>query len=197
MNKSISKILGLALLLFTVTINAQTTFKANTNNAKINWKGFKPTGEHYGTINLKTGSFIINNNQITSGEFTIDMHSIIDLDMDATSEWNTKLVNHLKSEDFFDAKKYPTATFKITSTEKKGDKTLVKGNLTIKNKTNPIEFLAMVKIENNQLVFDSETFKIDRSKWDIKYKSKSFFNDLADKFIYDDMEISITINANK
>jgi len=55
----------------------------------------------------------------------------------------------------------------------------------------------MVKIENNQLVFDSETFKIDRSKWDIKYKSKSFFNDLADKFIYDDMEISITINANK
>jgi len=197
MNKSISKILGLALLLFTVTINAQTTFKANTNNAKINWKGFKPTGEHYGTINLKTGSFIINNNQITSGEFTIDMHSIIDLDMDATSEWNTKLVNHLKSEDFFDAKKYPTATFKITSTEKKGDKTLVKGNLTIKNKTNPIEFLAMVKIENNQLVFDSETFKIDRSKWDIKYKSKSFFNDLADQFIYDDMEISITINANK
>lgn len=197
MIKNISKTLSLALLLFTVTINAQTTFKANTDNAKINWKGFKPTGEHFGTINLKNGSFTTNNNQITSGEFTIDMNSIVDLDMDATSEWNTKLVNHLKSEDFFDAKKYPTATFKITGTEKKGDKTLVKGNLIIKNKSNPIEFLAMIKIENNQLVFDSETFKIDRSKWDIKYKSKSFFNDLADQFIYDDMEISITINANK
>jgi len=197
MIKNISKTLSLVFLLFTVTINAQTTFKANTDNAKISWKGFKPTGEHYGTINLKNGSFTTNNNQITSGEFTIDMNSIVDLDMDATSEWNTKLVNHLKSEDFFDAKKYPTATFKITGTEKKGDKILVKGNLIIKNKSNPVEFLAMIKIENNQLVFDSETFKIDRSKWDIKYKSKSFFNDLADQFIYDDMEISITINANK
>ena len=55
----------------------------------------------------------------------------------------------------------------------------------------------MIKIENNQLIFDSETFKIDRSKWGIEYKSKSFFNDLADQFIYDDMEISITIKANK
>ncbi len=197
MIKTISKTLGLALLLFTVTINAQTTFKANTDNAKINWKGFKPTGDHYGTINLKNGSFTTNNNQITSGEFTIDMNSIVNLDMDATSEWNTKLVNHLKSEDFFDVKKYPTATFKITSTEKKGNKILVKGNLIIKNKSNPIEFLATIKIENNQLVFDSEIFKIDRSKWGIEYKSKSFFNDLADKFIYDDMEISITIKANK
>ena len=134
MIKNISKTLGLVLLLFTVTINAQTTFKVNTDNAKINWKGFKPTGEHYGTINLKNGSFTTNNNQITSGEFTIDMNSIVDLDMDATSEWNTKLVNHLKSEDFFDAKKHPTATFKITGTEKKGDQTLVKGNLIIKNK---------------------------------------------------------------
>jgi len=195
MIKNISKKLSLVLLLFTITISAQTTFNAGANNAKINWKGFKPTGEHNGTINLKNGSFIVNNNQITSGEFTIDMNSIIDLDMDATSEWNTKLVNHLKSEDFFDVKKYPTATFKITSTEKKEDKVLVKGNLTIKNKTNPIEFLAIVKIENNQLIFDSETFKIDRSKWDIKYKSKSFFNDLAEQFIYDNMEISIQLKS--
>jgi len=197
MTKTISKILGLALLFFSLTINSQTIFKADTDNAKINWKGFKPTGEHYGTISLKNGSFTVNNNQITGGEFTIDMNNIICLDLDATSEWNTKLVNHLKSEDFFDAKKYPTATFKITSTEKKGDKTLVKGNLTIKNKSNPVEFLAMVNVENNKLVFDSETFKVDRSKWDIKYKSKSFFNDLADKFIYDDMEISIKVNAKK
>jgi len=197
MTKAITKISGLLFLFFSLTVNAQITFKVNTDNATINWKGFKPTGEHYGTINLKDGQFITKNNQITGGEFTIDMNSIVNLDMDATSEWNTKLVNHLKGEDFFDVKTFPTATFKITSIQKKGDKVFVKGDLTIKDKTNSIEFLAMVKIENNQFIFNSETFKIDRAKWDIKYKSKSFFSDLADQFIYDDMEISISVSIKK
>ena len=125
------------------------------------------------------------------------MNSIKNDDLDASSKWNAKLVNHLKSEDFFDVEKYPTVIFKITNIENKGDKTLIQGDLTIKNKTNPIEFTALVKIDKNQLIFNSETFKIDRSRWDIKYKSKSFFNNLADKFIYDEMEISITIQALK
>ncbi len=197
MIKNISKIIGLTLLLFTVTISAQTTFKANANNAKINWKGFKPTGEHYGTINLKNGSFTTNNNQIISGEFTIDMNSIVDLDMPADNEYNAKLVNHLKSDNFFGVAKHPTASFKITNVQDKDGKILVKGNLTIKTISNPVSFLATVHIEGNKLTFKSDTFKIDRSKWNIKYKSKSFFDDLADQFIYDDMEISITINANK
>ncbi|GAH14399.1 unnamed protein product, partial [marine sediment metagenome] len=73
----------------------------------------------------------------------------------------------------------------------------IKGNLTIKKKTNPVSFTATAEISNDLLLLKSDTFKIDRSKWDIKYKSKSFFEDLADKFIYDDMEISIEVEAGK
>ncbi len=197
MAKKNSILLGITLLLFTVSISAQATFNVNINTAKINWKGFKPTGEHYGTISLKSGSFIVNNGEIIDGDFVIDMTSIINVDIDPSSKGNAKLVNHLKSKDFFNVEKHPTASFKITSTEKKEDRILIKGDLTIKNKTNPIEFLAIVKMVNNQLIFNSETFKIDRSKWNIEYKSKSFFSNLADKFIYDDMEISISMEAQK
>ncbi len=198
MTKKKSGVLSLFLWLFSISIiGAQITFTANTQNTTINWKGFKPTGEHDGTIGLKSGSFIVNNDKIVGGDFVIDINSIKNDDLDASSKWNAKLVNHLKSEDFFDVEKYPTAIFKITSTENKENKILIRGDLTIKNKTNPIEFITSVKIDKNQLTFNSETFKIDRSRWDIKYKSKSFFNNLADKFIYDEMEISITIQALK
>jgi polyisoprenoid-binding protein YceI len=197
MIKSILKVFGLALMLFTISITAQNDFKTNTSNSKINWKGFKPGGSHHGSIMIKDGHFTINDNQITGGEFTIDMNSIVDLDMEVDNEYNAKLVNHLKSDDFFDVEKYPTAKFKVTETFVKGDKTLVKGNLTIKNKTNPVSFLATVKINDTELNVKSESFKIDRSKWDIKYKSKSFFEDLADKFIYDEMELSFELEADK
>jgi polyisoprenoid-binding protein YceI len=197
MIKNISKILSIAFLLFTLSLSAQTEMKINSKYSTINWKGFKPTGSHYGTILLKSGNFIINEDKIIGGEFTIDMTSIVDLDMPADDEYNTKLVNHLKSDDFFGVEKYPTANFKISEIENKGEKILIKGDLTIKKKTNPVSFTATAEISNDLLLLKSDTFKIDRSKWDIKYKSKSFFDDLEDKFIYDDMEISIEVEAGK
>jgi len=197
MIKNISKLLSITFLLFTLSISAQTEMKTNKKNSTINWKGFKPTGSHYGSIMLKNGNFIVKENQIIGGEFTIDMTTIVDLDMPADHKDNAKLVKHLKSDDFFGVEKHPTANFKITKVEKKGNKSLVSGNLTIKSKTNPISFLASTDFRNDVLLLKSETFKIDRSKWNIKYKSKSFFDDLADKFIYDDMEISIEIEAGK
>jgi len=195
MTKNISKILSLTLVLIAFSVSAQTTMITSSENSTINWKGFKPTGEHYGTIMLKNGNFNVEGNQIKGGEFTIDMTTIVDLDMPADNEYNAKLVKHLKSEDFFGVEKHPTANFKITKIEKKGDKSLIHGDLTIKNKSNPVSFLAEVDFSNDVLTLKSETFKIDRSKWDIKYKSKSFFENLADNFIYDDMEISIEVEA--
>lgn len=196
MKKSILIFTVLSFILFSFNSTKNKVYKTNLENSVIHWKGFKPTGSHYGTIKLSNGYFSTEGNSITGGEFTIDMNSIVDLDMPQDNEYNAKLVNHLKSPDFFDVKKYPKATFKITNSEKKGDKTLIRGALTIKDKSNPIEFIATVKIEKQQLLLKSESFKIDRSKWDVRYKSKSFFDGLADKFIYDEMEISIDIEAN-
>jgi len=193
----IKRTLILLFLFSTVLVLGQNQFKTDIESSLVNWKGFKPTGEHYGTVNLKSGSFTVENNKIVNGNFEIDMTSIVDLDMAADNEYNAKLVGHLKSDDFFGVEKYPVAIFQLTSTEVKGDKTLIKGNLKIKEKTHPVSFEATVTLDGDRLLLKSDTFKIDRSKWDIKFKSKSFFDDLGDKFIDDDMELSVLVNASK
>lgn len=195
MKTKIKNALSTLLLFSTLLVMGQDQYKADTESSLINWKGFKPTGEHYGTVKVKSGSFTIQNKKIVAGEFEIDMNSIIDLDMAADSEYNAKLVGHLKSDDFFGVEKYPVAIFKVTSTEAKGDQTLIKGDLTIKEKTHPVSFLATISMDGNQLTLKSDTFKVDRSKYDIIFKSKSFFSDLGDQFIDDDMELSVHVKA--
>ncbi|MEN8186608.1 MAG: YceI family protein [Bacteroidota bacterium] len=182
-------------LLFSFTVNAQTKFKANIENSTIKWKGFKPAGSHHGTISLKNGYFLVEKIKITGGEFIIDMNSIVNLDLDGN--WNKKIVAKLKSADFFDVKKYPKAVFKITGSEQKNGKTQINGELSLKDKTNPVSFIATVNYKKEQLEVKSESFKIDRSKWNVKHKSKSFFSGLSDNFIYDDMEIIVDVVCEK
>lgn len=187
-----------SLILFsTMAVWSQDRFTADTEASKINWKGFKPTGEHFGTVILKSGAFNVQNSMILSGEFEIDMNSIVVLDIPSDESSNGKLVRHLKSDDFFNANNYPVALFRIKSSENKDSKTLVKGDLTIKGITHPVSFLADVKIDGESVILKSEKFEIDRSKWNIKYKSQSFFSDLGDKFISDDMELSVEVHAVK
>ena len=117
MKTIVKKTLTVLFLCSTFLTMAQVKFNADTDNSVLNWKGFKPTGDHYGTVTIKKGFFTVKDEQVVSGEFEIDMTSIIDLDMDADSEYNTKLVNHLKSEDFFSAElhSHQHAHFKCTS----------------------------------------------------------------------------------
>ena len=195
MNATIRKILLAVFLMCSVLMVGQSQFKTDEASSFVNWKGSKPTGEHFGTVKVKSGHFTYQDKKIVEGEFEIDMNSIINLDLPSDSESNAKLVNHLKSDDFFDASKYPVAIFKLHSTEPKGDKILCTGNLTIKGITHPVAFLATVAQKGKTLSLKSETFTIDRSKWNIKFKSKSFFSDLGDKFIDDDIELSVDVLA--
>ncbi|RED44982.1 YceI family protein [Seonamhaeicola aphaedonensis] len=181
----------------TVVEVSSETYTVNTEASTIEWRGFKPTGEHNGTINLANGSFEMTDENIAGGNFTVDMNSIVDLDIPADDEKNAKLVGHLKSADFFDVEKFPTATFEITGIEDKEGKTMLSGNLTLKEKTNNITFPINVSQENDTLSLSSETFTIDRSKWDVRYGSKSFFDNLGDKFINDDIEITVSVKATK
>ena len=172
-------------------------YLANTAESVITWKGFKPTGTHNGTINVESGVLNVNNGKVESGSFLIDMNSIADLDMPADDENNAKLVGHLKSADFFDVEKYPSAAFEVTGFEEKDGKTMLSGNLTLKEKKNNVSFPVSVVEGNDDVTLTSEAFTIDRSKWDVKYGSKSFFDDLGDKFINDDIELTITLKAKK
>ncbi|MFD1292316.1 YceI family protein [Lutibacter holmesii] len=169
------------------------TYVANTETSTLKWKGYKPTGSHDGAVAIKEGSLIVSEGALTGGSFTFDMTAITVLDIPAEEESNAKLVGHLKNKDFFDVENNPTASFAITSVEG----ATVKGNLTIKEITKPIEFAAVLAETESGIEFIGDTFKIDRTKFGIEYKSKSIFDDLKDKFIDDEFEISFKVQASK
>lgn len=167
----------------------------DTANSVITWKGTKPTGAHNGVIMLKEGSLVVENGTLKGGEFLVDMSSIKNLDIPADNDGNAKLVGHLTSADFFDVPTYPTSKFVITNVEEKEDKLHVTGNLTIKDVTKSITIPAMLSTEGDTTVFTSETFNVDRADFNVKYGSKSFFDNLKDKFIDDMMELSFTVKT--
>jgi polyisoprenoid-binding protein YceI len=125
------------------------------------------------------------------------MNSIVDLDIPVDKEGYAKLVGHLKSPDFFDVEKYPSAAFEITGLEEVEGKMMLSGNLTLKDAKNNVTFPVSVSNDGNTMTLTSETFSIDRTKWNVQYGSKSIFDNLGDKFINDDIELKILVKANK
>lgn len=159
--------------------------------SSIVWKGFKPTGTHNGTINLESGVLQTVDGKITGGTFLIDMNSIKDAD------GSSKLEGHLKSDAFFDVEKHPTATFEITGLETAEDKTMLSGNLALKDAENNVTFPVNVTNKDGITTLTSEAFTIDRTKWNVQYGSKSIFDNLGDKFINDDIELKVIVKTTK
>lgn len=166
---------------------------SNVNIAEsvVLWKGFKPTGSHNGTVKLVSGTMTIEKGVIAAGEFVMDMNSITDAD------GSTRLEGHLKNADFFDVEKYPTSKFVVTSSELEEGKVQVTGNLTLKDVTKSITISAIITEVEGAITFKSETFELNRADFNVKYGSKSFFANLKDKFINDNMEISFEVKGTK
>ena len=197
------KVILIVAIVFASVMNAQEKTNkvapsmVDVENSSISWKGFKPTGEHFGAISISKGFLEINQNKLIGGAFVFDMNSIVDLDMPADNKYNAKLIGHLKSEDFFDVAKYPTAKFKITAVSKKDGKLSISGDLTIKDVTKNITFFASLSIANGISTLTSDVFTVNRADYNVRYGSKSFFNDLKDKFINDEFEISFKVVSKK
>ncbi|MDX8341114.1 YceI family protein [Draconibacterium sp. IB214405] len=164
------------------------TYSVDTKASKVYWTGKKVTGEHTGYLNLAGGEVFVEGNDVTGANLSLDLTSIEVTDLQG--EWKDKLVGHLKSDDFFSVEKHPVGNFKITSV--KNDK--VTGDLTIKGITNEVSFPAEIKVDGKTLSA-SGTASIDRTKWDIKYNSGSFFSDLGDNMIKDEFEIKFELKA--
>ena len=175
-------------------------YKVDTKLSSLEWIGEKVSGKHSGTIKLSSGEIHSDHGTLT-GKFDIDMTSVANTDMEA-GEYRTKLEDHLKAPDFFDAAKYPKSTFVVTSVTpikdaKEGGMThKVKGNLTVKDKTNEISFDSVIKTEGGKIACVG-TAIVDRTKYDIKYGSKSFFPEIGDKMIYDDFKLKFNVVAIK
>lgn len=172
-----------------------TAFQVDGKNSKLLWTAHKVTGQHEGTINVSSGTLNIESNSLRDGSFKLDTRSISVTDI-ADKETNAKLVGHLKSDDFFSVEKYPSADFVITGVKPQVNGHYdITGKLTIKGITNSLTFPATVTIDKNILTAKAK-IKVDRTKYDIKFRSKSYFENLGDKVIYDDFDLDITLVAN-
>jgi len=171
----------------------------STTESTVEWLGKKVTGQHHGTVKLTKGEFMVDEGKLTGGKFEMDMNSIVDIDL-TDSAFNAKLINHLKSEDFFSAAKFPFSKFEITKVEmlndpnKPGMNNTITGNLTIKDITKSISFPSNVKIEGG-VVNATADFDIDRTQWDVKYGSGKFFENLGDKMISDNFNLKLKLIA--
>ncbi|MDB0602435.1 YceI family protein [Tenacibaculum maritimum] len=171
------------------------TNNIDTNTSVLTWKGTKPGGAHSGTVALKESSLVIDNGAVISGEFIIDMSAIKNTDLD--TEHGAKLVAHLSNGDFFDVEKYPTSKFVITSSDNKDGKLAITGNLTIKDVTKSITIPATISEKDGVVTFKSDLFNINRADFNVKYGSKSFFDNLKDKYIDDLIAFSFDIKVKK
>jgi len=181
-----------------------TSYSVDNSASKVMWTGTKPVGSHTGTVNVSNGTLTVKDDNITAGNFTLDMTSITSTDLKGDSK--AGLEAHLKGQrkpgeedDFFNVAKYPTAKFEITKVTilvNDPEAThLVYGNLTIKDVTKEIGIKASVGMGDGVVMVKTPEFAINRTEWGIKFMSKNFFENLKDDFINDDIKLAINLTA--
>lgn len=177
------------------------TVAVDPSQSLVNWEGSKVVVDtkHIGSLNFTSGEVTGNaaSGEILGGTFVVDMNSLVDFDQ--TGDMKTMLETHLKSADFFDVEKFASSSFEITSAEKLAEagRYKVAGNLTIKDKTNNIEFLATVRDDGTKYTAVTDTITIDRTKWGIIYGSGQGLKELTDKVIADQISFVATVVAPK
>ncbi|MEM9848215.1 MAG: YceI family protein [Bacteroidota bacterium] len=171
------------------------TYNVDTEKSTVNWKGYKVTGSHEGTIGIESGGLEYTDGLLSGGTFKIDMTSMVVTDLQGGAA--KKLLGHLKSDDFFGVKKFPTTSFKITSVSPQGpNRYKVSGDLTIKETTKPIRFTATTSEENGTITANAD-ITVDRSDFNVRYGSGTFFDNLGDKTIYDEFDLNVSLVVSK
>lgn len=173
------------------------TYEVDTLNSRIEWKGYKVVkteqSSHFGTIKFESGDLTVKDGALESGKFVVDMNSLTSVDLKDDAEQLAKLNGHLKSGDFFETEKFPTASFEITkvSPNDSGDyNTLLDGNLTIKGITKPIQFMANVSVKDGETSIATEPKDILREDYGVKFQLP-----LANGLIKDEVNLQILIKA--
>lgn len=166
--------------------------------SKIEWKGYKvvksENTSHFGTIQFKSGELTVKNGELESGNFVADISSLQNTDLMEDAEQKTKLENHLKSGDFFEVEKFPTASFEITKIDKSPANsdynTILHGNLTIKGITKPMQFNANVMVNANEVTIATEPTDIKREDFGVKFQIP-----VANGLIKNEVNIQILVKA--
>ena len=193
-------LLSLIMSLLTVCVIATKPHinyvKVDTDASTIKWKGSKITESHEGIIRLRSGVLAFDHGKFVGGEFVINMATIKCTDIESEKK-RKYLEDHLKDEDFFNVDKFNTSTLKIKNAKLVDDSHYkVESDLTIKGITHQITFATDIRMKGSE-VGAAAKIKIDRTKWDITYKSGSIFKDLGDKIILDEIEFEIDLIAGR
>ena len=179
-------------------ITASDTLYINVDSSVIKWTGRKVTGEHSGTLNLSDGFVIWNGKSIAGGKITFDMTSIQNTDIESP-KWKEKLEKHLMAEDFFFVDSFPNAILEIKYhhqivDDKTGQTNQIIADLTIRGITHEINF--PINISHTESNFYVEgSIDIDRTLFNIKYNSGTFFEELGDRMIYDDFTVQFSLQT--
>lgn len=164
-------------------------FNILTTESLINWEGKKVTGSHNGTINFKSGQLTVHDGQIIAGEFVVDTRSIKIMDITDPAA-NVQFAGHLASDDFFSSEKYPEASLIISSSNNSN----YIADLTIKGITRDVTFNIDATVLDENLVAKAHVV-IDRTNYDMKFRSGNFFQNLGDTLIYNEFELTISLTA--
>lgn len=171
-------------------------YQVKTDQSTISWEGHKFFGgKHTGNISIQSGEVAVSDGRISGGSFVIDMNSIIVTDLQG--ETAVKLANHLKTQDFFDAGNFPTASFVIKKIEYAKDKAAVMGELTLRNTKQEITFLADIQSEGDTIRATAKDVRVDRTLHGSQYGSFRFFENLGRKIVNDVFTLSVEIVASK
>jgi len=192
MKKPLQLVLSINLILLSFGFTQAQNLTADTTQSNIRWYGEELTGKtHYGNLSFKSAQIDVQDGVITGGNFTVDMNSLSVEDLSGRGK--TKLEGHLKSDDFFSVDKNPEAKLKITQKAKvEGGVQKLYGELTIKGIQHPIDF-TMTLGDNNSAVAQ---LTFDRSKYNVRFRSGSFFENLGDKLILDDIKMEVSLQWN-
>ena len=176
-------------------------FKLQPQLSTLGWEGKAVTHGHVGTMQFTDGELLVKGNAVVGGTVTVDMKTIKATDI-ADAENQTKFVGHMSGDDFFGVSTYPTSTFKIVSVApikgaaKDANNATISGDMTIKGVTQRISFPAKVGVKDGVAAATGKV-TIDRTKFGLKYGSKSFFESIGDKAIYDTFDLTFNVIAKK
>ena len=182
-------------------LSSNDTLQVDLDNSQISWIGRKVTGEHSGSLHLSNGWVVMDKNVLIGGKFIFDMTSISNTDIESP-EWKLKLEDHLKSEDFFNVDSFPMAILEIKEHQRLSDDQSASNNqiladLTIRGIKQELSF--PISLQQSDSIFSAVsaegTVDIDRTLFNIQYKSGKFIENLGDKLIYDDFTVQFMVQT--
>lgn len=183
------------VLVFAMQLHAG-DYRLDKTASEVKWNGRKVAGEHFGTIQLKSGYLQLDGSKISTATFEMDMTSIVNEDL-TNPAVNKRLVDHLKSDDFFSVENHPVSRLAVHEVKPKAANVhTFTGDLTIKGITHPVSFDAEVTVVNGKLTAKGK-MEVDRTQYDIRYGSGKFFQGLGDNLISDIFTLDFVVVANE